>query len=223
MYYQDTDYSIRLSCFWNICYISESENIKIIEEILKSDLIKYICQDYKIEPETIIPSIRIFGNLAGNDDKYIEFLIQLNILRFFKKCLPIENYVIKKEGFWALSNIVATSRLSAMEILKDEELVTIIKQSLFYYNPEVKEEVLYFLGNIIMNADYLLIRKFLDFKIEEDLIILLRDTKNPELLSLIFEMIVNLINLPFYKKKINNLDGIFLFLQIRNYHMNKMT
>jgi len=203
------DEEIKYLSNWIISYISETEEINIIEEILRSNMIQDICESTSFDPSTVFCKIRIVGNIAGNDDVYVNFLLKRNILNFFKNLLNIENYSILKELFWALSNIVATNRNSCLQVLEDEEIVHKIKKNLFFNNHDVREEVLYIIGTIISNADYIITRKILDYKIDDDILELLKESKNPELIKMIVNALNQLVSLPFFKKKENS-NGILL-------------
>lgn len=200
---------VKHSCYWILSYTSESESKIIIDEMVKSDFIQNICKDYVIEAETVIPAIRILGNIAGNEDYYVEYLLKNDVFNFFRKIITIENNEIRKELFWAFSNFAATCREAVMRFLEDDSIIPISKELLYCNVFYIKEEILYFFGNLIANADSLIAKKIMDWKLDEDFISLLKDNKNPDLLFLIFGIIIELINLPSFSKK--ETKGIFIF------------
>jgi len=210
-FYTSDEEEIKHLCFWNLSYLSENEDIPIVEEIIKSDFMKEICEDYVVDSNTVWCVIRIIGNIAGNEDIYVEFLIQRNIFNLFKKLINIDNFATLKETLWAFSNLTATCRNACIKFLEDEDLVLLIKKILFFNNYDVREEVLFFLGNIIENADYLITRKFFDYKIDESLLELLNESKNPELITMLLNLFLKIINLPFFKKKENCENFLFIF------------
>lgn len=206
MFANTNEDQVRSTCFWIVCYLSEVEKKEIINEIIKSDLINFICNEYLVESETIVQSIRIIGNLAGNEDFYVEYLLNINVLNFVKKILAVENECLTKEMYWACSNLTATCRNAVMKFLEDDTIISLTKKLLFGNSFSIKEEILFFIGNIIANADYLIAKKILDFKFDEDIILVLKENKNPDLLTLVFRVIEELINLRLFRKK--EINGI---------------
>jgi hypothetical protein len=209
MFAKTNEDQVRFSCFWITSYLSQLESKEIIDEIIKSDLLNHICAEYVIESETIIPSIRIIGNLSGNEDFYVDYLLRIGVVNFVKKILPIENNSVTKELYWACSNLTATSRNAVMKFLEDDLIIPLTKKLLFCNVFFVKEEVLFFLGNIVANADYLIAKKIMDWKLDEDMILVLKENKNPDLLSLVFRVIEELIDVNVFRKKEANGKIIF--------------
>lgn len=219
MFSQAKEDSVKVPCFWIISYLSELETKDIIEDIVKSDLVNLICKDYLIESETVVPAVRIIGNLAGNEDIFVEYLINNDVLNFFRKIINIESDCLRKEMYWAISNLTATCKNAIMKFLDDDLIIPISKKLLHSNVYYIKEEVLFFIGGIASNADYLIAKKIMDWKLDEDLVLILKENKNPDLLSLVFGIIYELISLSLFTKKETgkiNFNHI-LFL---NYYVN---
>lgn len=198
IFYTTIDQNIKQVCYWLIAEISEYEEELIIEEIIKSNLLVDLINSSNIEAELLLPSIRIIGNLATNDDRYVTFLMKINAMEFFKKAFSVDNTIVKRESLWAFSNFTASSKEIVKSIIDDEDILIYLKKFIFESDFEVKKEILYSIGNIVENADYVILKKIFNVKLDDDIIACLQETKNPELIFFLCILIKNLINCPFY-------------------------
>jgi len=201
MFALSNDDEVKITCFWIISELSKQETREIIDEIIKSDLLLNICKNYQVESGTIIPAIRIIGNMASNEDFYVEYLLKIDVLSFFRKILPFDNDCSIKEMFWAISNLTATCRNAIMIFLEDDLIIPLCKKLLKSHKTFIKEEAFIFLGGIAANADSVIGRKIIDWRLDEDIISVLKETKNPDLLKMIFQIIDQLIKLNVFTKK----------------------
>ena len=207
LFYKAKDENIKLYIYYIVISLSESEDILIIEELIKSQLVADMMYEYNLSTDTILPCVRIIGNLASNLNAYVEYLMKLKVLNFFKIVFSINNNIIIKEALWAFSNFTASSRSINKEILEDQDIVEFLKKLIYVNDFQVKLEVLYTLGNILNSADYEILKKLLKYKLDEDILLTLKETKNPELIKILCGIIDCLIDLPLYKDNYHQSNG----------------
>lgn len=207
IFYTDEDKIIRKSCYWILIFLSELEDQKILDEILTSKILYDIVNCKKIDQISIVPSLRIVGNLLSNNDNIVEYLINYNILEFLKNILKYEDYQMIREGLWALSNITAGSKKHIILILNNEDLVFILKKYLFKDDYEIRSEILINIGNILLNADYEIASKLIKLKFEEDVIAFLGENKDAFQLDLALEIVKLFVELPYFKLNPNFSNG----------------
>lgn len=211
IFYNDENKMIRKCCYWILIFLSELDDQKILDEILTSKILYDIINCKKIDQVSIVPSLRIVGNLLTNNDNIVEYLINYNVLEFLKDILKYEDYQLIREALWALSNITAGSKKHIILILNNEDLVFILKKYLFKDDYEIRSEILTNLGNILLNADYEIASKLIKLKFEEDIIAFLRENNDAFQIQLALEIVKLFVELPYFKINPNFSNGkIFL-------------
>ena len=172
----------------------------IIEKIAKSKLINYIFKNTPISTNILVASIRIVGNLATNPDYICDLLIDDGAIEFLNDCFNVEDKKILKEALWSLSNFFACSKNVISKILEKEEFLKNLKNLFNQNSALVKEELLYAIGNMFHNCDLTLAKKLFDLNFDDEILFVLTDTKNPNLLFLILELIDRISNIPYYEE-----------------------
>lgn len=116
-------------CCWPLSYISESIDLRILYEngVLKNAIDLLTHTDYTV----IIVALRIVGNFLSEDSSaYDQEIINMGIVSKIKPLTKNVNRNLRKEAFWILSNISASSCDRFQKIIDDRELVNMITSTI---------------------------------------------------------------------------------------------
>jgi len=127
--------------------------------------------------------LRIIGYLVADDESIVEYVINCKILNNFKNLLNCEDYSIRIEIAWILSNIILSHNIY-LEYMIELDLIKDCLKLLFNDNLKVKKELIWIFVNIISKNDL----KFTNYLLENNFIEIL-----PELINFLDYDIIYLV------------------------------
>ncbi len=159
-------------CLWGLSYASETDNIKLVDFLIKERLCEYLYNlSIGARENIIIPIIRITGNLSSNDDAKVDKLIDQGCLNFLGKSIFHKNSQIRKESLWAISNIIGND--SQINKIFAVNIIPNIFYSVKDPDYEVMTEAIWVIGNLINTSNLENCVKLIDANVLDPIIYLL--------------------------------------------------
>ena len=142
---------------WTLAHLSQ---IPCEYEILGNELIFLVMQvAVHYDEGILIPCLTVLGNslTAMGSEGVLLFLQRTELNDILKIGLVSNNFVVKRETLFLLSNLAANSEVSAEFILQKKDLVEFLIQIIINNEPYVYKEALYILSNLasISESKYL--------------------------------------------------------------------
>lgn len=197
--------SIKLECLLGIEKILENSNydINIRNLLVNTNFIKELLYSLKDSGKylTINLKLRIIGYLVADDESIVDYVFNSNILNHFKNLLNCDEYLIRIEIGWILSNIILSKNIY-LDLMIELDLIKDCLQLLFNDNFQVKKELIWIFVNILSKNEI----KYTKYLIENNFIDILPELINfldYDVIYLVLECIRNIL------KKIPNLIDKF--------------
>eukprot|EP01059_Diplonema_ambulator_P016791 TRINITY_DN28764_c0_g1_i1.p1 TRINITY_DN28764_c0_g1~~TRINITY_DN28764_c0_g1_i1.p1 ORF type:complete len:505 (+),score=97.23 TRINITY_DN28764_c0_g1_i1:65-1579(+) len=145
----ETDEDILVDSCWCLANLTDygSAEISLISSYADHMIIKRLADllASALVP-TIVPLLRVFGNMASGPTADVDYIISLDVLPMMCYLLAHQKKATRKEVCWALSNIMAGSR-HHIQMCFEANLVPPLVASLQVYEVEVKKEAAWALCN----------------------------------------------------------------------------
>lgn len=96
------------SCLWALAIHSEGSKNKI-RHLLKVEnlVIKAIDLCHSSEDDTVVPALRVIGNISTGNEAQTDELLNNHVLSLLRRLLHHQKRSIRREACWTLSNICA--------------------------------------------------------------------------------------------------------------------
>ena len=181
-------------CIWGIYYLSELDNISVMNQIVNSNILKFLIDfDFSKYVQFHNPVLRIIGNVLIYDSS-IDSLLQIGITDYLKLFLTNNNHDIRQLCIWISCNIIQSYEFSNIYYLIDSGLISKILECVNDRSYKVVSEVCFVIGILSTFNDYDLIMSLLKCGLINKMIYILRNYKEPLILKLIFESLINYLN-----------------------------
>lgn len=142
-----TDEELLVDSIWALSYFSDGKGLKIegiMNSHVLSQIVKYL---YFQNLPFLIPTLRIFGNIATGNNNQTQYIINIGFLQATLHLFDNNRKSIIKELCWIISNIAAGTESQINSIIQSNfipPLINILK----YGEMDIKEEAAWALSNI---------------------------------------------------------------------------
>ena len=192
LFIKTEDEEIINDCLWGLSYASETDNINLVDFLIKERLCEYLYNLSIISRENIIlPIIRITGNLSSNEDAKVDKLIDQGCIKFLGKNVFHKNHQIRKESLWAISNIIGND--SQINKIFTANLIPNIFYSVRDPDYEVMTEAIWVIGNLINTSNLENCVKLIDANVLDPILYLLSNYMDSYTLILTLNTIEKLL------------------------------
>lgn len=135
---------------WSLSYITEFSSISNVFE--NTHLTKIVSLLDSSNIATIIPSLRIFGNISARVAESCKILLPLGVLEKILRLIRHEKKIVRRESFWTLSNMCSENNDVVCILLSTGGYQSILDEFDNQDN-EVSGEIIWTISNSFLSAD----------------------------------------------------------------------
>jgi len=145
-----TEPEVITDAIWGLNLLSHGENnVLQVQKILESGILAalvLLLDNQRLA--TLVPVIRIIGNIAASDETNAEILSQVpRLIPMLFKCVGHQKKVVRREACWTLSNLAAGSQQQIGQIIEEVAYLSKLISMAIAEPIDVKREALWVLVN----------------------------------------------------------------------------